>query len=277
MGPYALLNFEPTVAVVVVVIMSLLFSLGGLYAVRRLVPHHVLEHHNDVAGFIYAVVGVIYAAILAFVFIMVWEQFSETERVLEKEGSAMASLYREVQAFSGPEQMTLRTAMYLYAKRVADDEWNLMTRGETSQKARDQYNIIWDTLRTMKVKDAAEANWHAEMLKRLNELAENRRIRTTYGSGETESLLWMVLISGGLITICYTYMYGVHRILPQALMTGALAVLIGVTLLSIFRMQHPFTGRVALHPEAFVREIGSFERQMTAQRIPFPEPPGPAH
>ena len=33
------------------------------------------EKHNEVAGFIFATVGVVYAVLLAFVVIVVWEQF----------------------------------------------------------------------------------------------------------------------------------------------------------------------------------------------------------
>ena len=47
----------------------------GLVLVQRLVPMTIREEHNDVAGFIYAVVGVIYAVLLALVVIATWEEF----------------------------------------------------------------------------------------------------------------------------------------------------------------------------------------------------------
>ena len=43
----------------------------GLSLVQRLVPVSVRKEHNDVAGFIYAVLGVIYAVLLALVVIAV--------------------------------------------------------------------------------------------------------------------------------------------------------------------------------------------------------------
>jgi hypothetical protein len=39
------------------------------------VPTEVRQKHNDVAGFIYAVLGVVYAVLLALVVIAVWEEF----------------------------------------------------------------------------------------------------------------------------------------------------------------------------------------------------------
>ena len=39
-------------------------SVGGLLLVQRLVPIELRKQHNDVAGFIYAVVGIAYAVLL---------------------------------------------------------------------------------------------------------------------------------------------------------------------------------------------------------------------
>src|SRR5215212_7330405 len=49
-----------------------LLALGGLELVERLVPADARRQHNDVAGFIYAALGVIYAVLLALVVIAVW-------------------------------------------------------------------------------------------------------------------------------------------------------------------------------------------------------------
>ena len=46
-------------------------SVLGLWLVRRTVPPHTLREHHDVAGFILAIVGVIYAVLLDFVVLVV--------------------------------------------------------------------------------------------------------------------------------------------------------------------------------------------------------------
>ena len=45
--------------------------------VRRLAPSIVEGEHNDVAGFLIAVVGVVYAVTLAFIVIVTWEEYRE--------------------------------------------------------------------------------------------------------------------------------------------------------------------------------------------------------
>ena len=50
-------------------------ALAGLELVERLVPATSRQPHNDVAGFIYAALGVIYAVLLALVVIAVWGEY----------------------------------------------------------------------------------------------------------------------------------------------------------------------------------------------------------
>src|SRR3712207_9534008 len=67
-----------------------LAAILGLALVQRLVPATIRKEHNDVAGFIYAVVGVIYAVLLALVVIATWEEFGRARITVETEATALA-------------------------------------------------------------------------------------------------------------------------------------------------------------------------------------------
>ena len=56
---------------VLVVFAVCLVVVAGLELVQRLVPHEKRQEHNDVAGFLYAVIGVVYAVLLALLVIAV--------------------------------------------------------------------------------------------------------------------------------------------------------------------------------------------------------------
>src|SRR5215211_1568048 len=70
-----------------------LLSLGGLEVVERLVPAERRQQHNDVAGFIYAALGVIYAVLLALVVIAVFEEFQAANETVEQEANAVAEIF----------------------------------------------------------------------------------------------------------------------------------------------------------------------------------------
>ena len=60
-------------------------SCGGLLVFHRLVHVNVRRAHNDLAGFTIAVIGVLYAVLLAFIAIATWESFSRASDIVENE------------------------------------------------------------------------------------------------------------------------------------------------------------------------------------------------
>src|SRR6186997_1138491 len=74
-------------------------AVGGARYVRRTVGTDVLARHNDVAGFLYGVLGVVYAVLLGFTAIIVWEQFRNAQEGVEREANAVVDLYRDAQVF----------------------------------------------------------------------------------------------------------------------------------------------------------------------------------
>ena len=91
-----------------VVTVSVLLAVTGLAAVQRFVPSQVRQMHNDVAGFIYAVLGVIYAVLMALVVIAVWEDFAEARDTAEREASELADVFRLAHPLPDPEGRQLQ-------------------------------------------------------------------------------------------------------------------------------------------------------------------------
>ena len=53
--------------------------MGGLILVQRAVPPARRQEHNDVAGFMYAVLGVAYAVLLGLMVVAVWQDYETAE------------------------------------------------------------------------------------------------------------------------------------------------------------------------------------------------------
>ena len=65
------------------------------YAYRKVVPHRRLEDANAVSGQVFQLAGALYAVLVAFVVVVVWEQFRDAEDVTGAEASAIADLLRD--------------------------------------------------------------------------------------------------------------------------------------------------------------------------------------
>src|SRR5215212_7764652 len=72
---------------------AMALAVGGLILVQRLVPIGVRRQHNDVAGFIYAVLGVTYAVLLGLMVVAVWEEWNAAARTADDEASSLAEIF----------------------------------------------------------------------------------------------------------------------------------------------------------------------------------------
>ncbi len=114
---------------VLVVIGACLAAVAGLELVQRLVPAEKREQHNDVAGFLYAVVGVTYAVLLALLVIAVWEQYQKANEAVESEANGVAEVAWLARRLPEPEHHELQEDARSYAQEVVDQEWPRMEQG----------------------------------------------------------------------------------------------------------------------------------------------------
>ena len=84
-------------AIAMVTVAAIMLALLGLAVVRRSVPHDRLARHTDVAGYVYAVIGVIYAVILAQVVVAAWEEYRDARAIAAAEANAVLNLARLAQ------------------------------------------------------------------------------------------------------------------------------------------------------------------------------------
>ncbi len=61
---------------------------------RRLIFAVALDSHHEVAGFIFGTVGVIYAVLLAFVGVVVWEELENAKVAVSSEANHLANIGR---------------------------------------------------------------------------------------------------------------------------------------------------------------------------------------
>ena len=111
-------------------------AVAGALLVRRWAPVEVLERHNEVAGFIYAVIGVLYAVLLGFTAVIVWERFDQAQAEVEKEANELGDLFRDAQAFPYETRRELETELRSYVRLVVEKEWPAMATNRVPKPGR---------------------------------------------------------------------------------------------------------------------------------------------
>ncbi len=182
-----------------------LAAVGGLTLVQFLVPATSRQQHNDVAGFIYAVLGVIYAVLLALVVIAVWEEFGRARVTVEGEANALAEIFWLAHRLPEPEGRHLQELTRSYAEEVVEEEWPRMAQGRTllmedTGEVTPGWTLIDDiraTLQEIEPNTVAVQELYAEGLDQIQRLADARRTRLVAAEESIPSVLWVVLVVGG--------------------------------------------------------------------------------
>lgn len=162
-------------------------------------------------------------------------------------------MLRDAGLFPDPERTQLQVELIEYTNAVIDEEWPAMAAsdGGSSPHVSDTLDRIFESFSGIEPATQREANIHAEMLSRLNDLSDHRRLRLLSADNKIPLLMWIMLITGGLITVGFSYFLGVENHRSHVLMTAALAGMIAITLYLIFALDHPFAGAVRVEPDAF--------------------------
>jgi hypothetical protein len=236
-----------------------LISLGGLELVERLVPAQTRKQHNDVAGFIYAALGVIYAVLLALVVIAVWESFQAADETVEQEANALAEIAWLGNRLPEPEGSHIQELCRSYAEEVVHKEWPLMEQGKAPLMTQTKgtpagWTLIDDiraNLQDFQPHTKADEQLYAEGLDQVQRLADARRMRLVAAEEGLPAVLWSVLIFGGVAAVGFTYLFGLENTWAHRLMVVTLAAVIGLVLFTIGAMEHPFSGGARIGTGAF--------------------------
>ena len=245
-----------------VIVVVVLASLAGLTLVRRLAPRDQFEQHTEVAGYVYAVIGVIYAVILAQVVIAAWEEYRDARSVASAEADAVLNLARLAQGWSPADRDRVEEMLTAYALHVVDIEWPAMARGDYQPATHTPYvHQLWQAV------DAAGQHARidgqprfAASLQQLDGLDAARRSRVLLGAGGLPLAMTLTLVLGAIVTVGFSYLFAVENGWVHGLMTASLAMLVALLLLLEYQLETPFEGISAIEPTAMefvIAEIDS--------------------
>jgi hypothetical protein len=234
------------------------FAMAGPFIIRRFVSLSRLRTNNEVAGFKFATVGVLYAVLLAFAVVVVWEKFNDADNRVAAEAGAAATVYRLANGIGGDQGAAIRNVMNNYLNLVIAKDWPAMQQGRSSHAATDALSEIYMSVLTFRPADNSGAILLGELLRQVDLVSQSRRARLVTADGIVPGVIWVVLFSGAVLTIGFTFFFGTKNIRAQAAMTGVLSILIFAGMLTIISIDRPFAGPVNVGPEALVAVFNDF-------------------
>jgi hypothetical protein len=269
---------SPWKAALLFVILPTAVAMVGSVLVRHIFGLERLAINNEVAGFKFAVVGIVYGLLLTLATISAWDKFSEAHVAVIEEGAASNAIY---QLTNGPEedQLAVRRALGKYLTLAINKDWPAMEVEQESEEVSGALGELYtDVIRLIQKASVAPAQnmvpaqakgtgraqkvaaiqtpheamaqaLAIELIKQLDNITKSRRTRLHLSSGIVPNMMWCVLIIGATLTVVFTFFFGLANTVAQVLMTGILAAMIFMSLLLTLSFDRPFTGPVHVGSE----------------------------
>lgn len=219
---------------------------------QRRYSSDMLRKHNDVAGFLFSAVGVIYAVVLGFVVVVVWEKYDSTVANVDTEIAAVSDLYRTAAGFSEPARSQIRTDLSRYTDEMIHVEWPLMARRTDVAKDSALLEGLAHRINGYVPKTAGDSNVQQASLTQLTRLFDSRRQRLIQSVPSVPLVLWFALVVGALAMMVFAFLFGVENRRAQLVMTAILAGLIAVLFIVISEFDEPFNGSVSISDDGWV-------------------------
>ncbi len=225
-------------------------SVAGLCLVRGLVPHDRLQKNHEVAGVTFGVLGAFYGLVLAFVIVAAWERFDQANADALDEATALESLYKLGASCPEPIRTQLDSAVVEYTRRVIEKEWPEMANNSFAG-GKVGVHELWAMVLSYHTEDSRNQMLVDKAIDQLNLISRARAQRFFYYGDDLPSVVWTVIYLGCFMTISFSYFFGSNVFRYQVVMCGFFSILLGMTILAILELAHPYQGVVTVPNEPF--------------------------
>lgn len=233
---------------IVIIVASSALSVAGLWIRRRFFP--LPDENEAVAGY-FAVIGVVYGVISAFVIFLVWGDFEEARQNVAREANQIVDLYLITRSLPPPFPEKMKQRLLDYTHKVAEIEWDLLAEGKSDPTADQAYRALWQAFEEVQMTNPREIEVYSRALGQMNDLSDSRRLRIHASRATIPPMIWAILLSGAVITIFFSYFFEMKRFVMQACLTAGLTTSVVLMLFLILSLDRPFTGDIRIAADPF--------------------------
>ena len=243
--PTPFLVFGVVGAVVGIVLLS-------VWAVRRWLPATRDGFDAEVSSQMLGVVASLFGLLLAFVVVIEFQAFTAAGDNVGTEADGLAAIVRDSRVFDEPGGTMVRSAIGDYARIVVEEEWPLMRDGEESPAAWRAIDGVFAAMQAYRPVTSAQIAFYDDSVRRLNTVLDARRDRLGASDGnDLPALIAALILVGAIVILGYATLVGSTSSAFHAIGAGAIAVVVGFSLVVLVTLQFPFSGGLAVDPTPF--------------------------
>ena len=222
---------------------------------RRFVRIEVLRRHHEVGGAVFLQLGVVFAVLLAFVFSEVWSEYNNAANAMDRECCALNGVVMLSAALPPPVRQQMKTLLGAYVTDVVAMEFRAMVKRHWSAAAEDAFQALWTGAAGLSVDQQRDVVIRNNIVSLLATAHQSRDIRLFEMTRALPGLIWLLLLSFGVVLVGFLLFFGVEYIVSQMVFTGVFAGCLAFILIIVQLLDYPFEGALRLRPSGFQETI----------------------
>lgn len=203
----------------------------------------------EVIGFKFAAVSTIYAVILGFATIAVWDRYSEAEIAVVDEASAVVAIFRLTQ-FDNELAHRVRDRAVDYLRKVKSNDWPAMSYLRESGEVTESLNNLYGSIVDASMDGKINANISSALLGEAKIISKCRRIRMNRSLGVVPDVMWIALFGGAASMFCFLFLFQTQDLGKQIILVTLFSIMILLPLDVIIGLNYPFAGSISVGANA---------------------------
>lgn len=239
-----------TVAAMMVVVCVVL-SLISLFFVRRFCKPLIFNGHTQFGGIFSNAIGVVFALILAFVAVAIWQNYDKVNDDVSREANSLHNIYRNLEAYPEPIHTQSKNLLRKYVQVVIKDEWPKLAQARQDDNAHMLMNRVNALVLSFNPRNNSELVLHQETMRQLSEYRGLRHNRIIGGKPNLTPPIWLTLIGGTILYLLFLCFLDVPDERQHVMMIGSLAAFLGLVYFLLVAYNYPFTPPAEVSPDVF--------------------------
>lgn len=229
------------------------FAVAGLLIVRRRVlPRlRVQGADSEFTGAMLQSVMVFYGLAVALIAVTVFQTYSDTQKVVTGEATALNALYRDVTSYPEPIRTELQQGLRDYTRYVIDEAWPLQRQGKVPSGGFELMTRFQVTLTKFEPTTEGQKLLHGETLRAYNTMIQARRLRLDAVGTGLPKVMWVVIVFGAFISLSSAFFFKVEDARLHILEVLLLSVFIGLVIFMILSLDRPFRGDLGIGADSY--------------------------
>lgn len=266
--PLFLLRVPPVVLLLAVAALAVAVACTGQFYVHRRFKEQDFVQHNEVGGFMIAVMGSMYGVVLGFLTVAAWQNFNDAQQLVAFESAAASDAWHMAVDLPDGRRSRVRSDILAYANLMARDEWLQMRIGGFDTQGDRLVMDAMSATEGFRPADLGQSNAQSATMQQLGVLHDVRSRRLAANASGLSGFEWLVLVIGAACVICFCWLFGLSNRRVHLIMTAAVTIVITSTLVLLFELQYPFRSAIGIGPDEWNAVIAHIHVMLQAGSQP---------